>query len=50
MSSCAAATKAHALRAHAPQQDKPLQWEACSLQQEQFQATPKTQHNQKKKY
>ena len=45
MSSCAAAT-----RAHAPQQDKPLQWEACSLQQEQFQATPKTQHNQKKKY
>ena len=29
----AATTEAHVPRAHAPQQEKPPQWEACALQQ-----------------
>ena len=32
LSLCATTTEAHAPRAHAPQQEKPLQWEAGALQ------------------
>ena len=30
LSPCATTTEAHAPRAHAPQQEKPLQWDACT--------------------
>ena len=52
----ATTTKAHAPRANAPQQEKPLQWEACVLQgraallattRESPRTATKTQRNQK---
>ena len=38
LSLCATTTEARASRAHAPQQEKPLQWEARSLQLEKARA------------
>ena len=32
LSPCATTAEAHAPRAHAPQQEKPPQWEACTPQ------------------
>ena len=54
----ATTTEAHMPRAHAPQQEKPTQWEAtapqlesspCLLQLEKDCAATKTQHNHKNK-
>ena len=56
MSPAAATTEAHVPGARALQQDKPLQWEACSpqpessscsLQLEEAQEAMKTQHSKK---
>ena len=44
LSPCAATSEAHRPRAHTPQQDKPPQWEALTLQQR----VAPTHHNQRK--